>query len=309
MTPEPFAQPATFTNRTVIVTGAAGSIGRPLCVAFARAGANVLVNDLGGHAEGGGSSTEAADRVVAEIRSFGGKAVADYHSVTEGEKMVAKAIDAFGRLDIIVNNAGIVRHGSVSAQSLQDFRDVLEVNTLGAVSLTLAAWPHFQQQRYGRIVNFISDSVVGMKNLSSYIVSKAALIGATKSFALEGAEFGILVNAVGPVAFSRMRGPTMPEEKEAERLRDMFAGEGNVPMILALCCESSDASGRVWCLGSFNVSELCLGFRHGVSGARTMEEILENKEAVFSRHKVINDASDIGDLMKKRGTGYEPLGE
>jgi multifunctional beta-oxidation protein len=302
-----FAAPGSFANRTIIVTGGAGSIGHPLSIAFARAGANVVVNDLGGEAEGGGASPQAADRVVEEIQSFGGKAVADYNSVTNGERIVATAIANFGRIDVIVNNAGIVRHGNVESQSLEDFRSVFEVNTLGAISLTLAAWPYFQKQGYGRIVNFISDSVVGMRNLSSYIVSKAALIGATKSFALEGAEFGLLVNAVGPVAFSRMRGPTMPDEAEQERLKDLYSGEGNVPMILGLCHESSDISGRMFCLGSFNVSELVLGFKHGVSDARTMADCLNNRDLILGPGKEIYEASNINDLMAKRASGYRSL--
>lgn len=300
MTSLPFAQPGTFKDRTVIVTGGAGTIGRALCLAFAAAGANVVVNDLGGRPEGGGSSTDPAYLVVREIKSQGGSAVADYNSVIHGQKVVQTAIDTYGRVDIVVNNAGIIRYKPVEHQTLEDFRSILETNTLGALSLTLAAWPYFQKQKYGRVVFTTSDSVFGMPASASYIVSKSAMIGATKSFALEGAESGILVNAVAPVAYSRMAGDTIPDPAAREAFKATYSGEGNVPMVLALSHESNDISGKVFSLGAFNVSELVLGFKDGAHNARTMEGCFKDRDAILGVGKPVQEASDLNDLMAKR---------
>jgi NAD(P)-dependent dehydrogenase (short-subunit alcohol dehydrogenase family) len=296
----PIAQPRTFTNRVVIVTGGGGTIGRPLCLAFAAAGAMVVVNDLGGHSEGGGKSKKFADTVVNEITAAGGKAVADYNSVENGDKIVATAIEKFGHIDVVVNNAGIIRYKPVEEHTVEDFRDLLEINTLGSVSLILAAWPHFQKQVYGRIINSTSDSVFGMPNSASYIVSKAALIGVTKAFALEGAEFGINVNAVAPVAYSRMAGETIPDEAQREGFKAMYSGEGNVPMVLALSHESSKITNRIFGLGAFSVTELVLGFKPGFTEARTMESCLENRDEILGIGKEVQEANNLSELMAKR---------
>jgi len=296
----PIAQPGTFTNRVVIVTGGGGTIGRPLCLAFAAAGAMVVVNDLGGHSVGGGKSKKVADTVVNEITVAGGKAVADYNSVENGDKIVATAIENFGRIDVVVNNAGIIRYKPVDEHTVEDFRSLLEINTLGSVSLILAAWPHFKKQGYGRIINSTSDSVFGMPNSASYIVSKAALIGVTKAFALEGAEFGIKVNAVAPVAYSRMAGETIPDEAQREGFKAMYSGDGNVPMVLALSHESSEITNRIFSLGAFNVTELVLGFKPGFTEGRTMENCLENKDAILGVGNEVQEANSLVELMAKR---------
>jgi NAD(P)-dependent dehydrogenase (short-subunit alcohol dehydrogenase family) len=295
-----FAQPKSFSGKTVIVTGGAGAIGRPLCLAFAAAGANVVVNDLGGDAAGGGSSSKAADKVAAEIQSLGGKAIADYSSVENGAKIVAAAVNAFGTIDVIVNNAGIIRYKSVADHTMEDFRSLLEVNTLGGISLTLAAWPYFRNQRYGRVVNFTSDSVFGMPMSASYIVSKSALLGSTKAFALEGAEFGILVNAVGPVAYSRIAGETIPDQAQREAFKATYSGDGNVPMVMALSHESNDISGKFFSLGAFNVSEMVLGFKMGFSEGRTMEDCLKNRDAILGVGEKVQEAANLDEVMAKR---------
>ena len=296
----PIAQPGSFTNRTVIVTGGGGTIGRPLCLAFAAAGAMVVVNDLGGHSIGGGESNKAADIVVNEIAAAGGKAVADYNSVENGDKIVASAIEHFGRVDVIVNNAGIIRYKPVEEHTVEDFRSLLEINTLGSISLILAAWPHFKKQGFGRIINFTSDSIFGMPNSASYIVSKAALIGVTKAFALEGADFGIKVNAVAPVAYSRMAGETIPDEAQREGFKAMYSGDGNVPMVLALSHQSSEITNRIFSLGAFNINELVLGFKPGFSEARTMESCFENRDAILGIGEEVQEANDLNELMVKR---------
>jgi NAD(P)-dependent dehydrogenase (short-subunit alcohol dehydrogenase family) len=264
----------------------------------------VVVNDLGGHSDGGGKSKDVADKVVNEITAAGGKAVADYNSVENGDKIVATAIENFGRIDVVVNNAGIIRYKPVEEHTVEDFRHLLQINTLGSVSLILAAWPHFQKQGYGRIVIFTSDSVFGMPNSASYIVSKAALIGVTKAFALEGAKFGIKVNAVAPVAYSRMAGETIPDPAQREGFKAMYSGEGNVPMVLALSHESNKITNRIFGLGAFSVTELVLGFKPGFSGGLTMESCLENEDAILGIGKEVQEANNLSELMKKR-MGFE----
>lgn len=294
------SQAGTFANRTVIVTGGGGTIGRPLCLAFAAAGAMVVVNDLGGSSVGGGKSSQAADAVVNEITAAGGRAVADYNSVEDGPRIVAAAIEKFGRIDVIVNNAGIIRYKPIQDHTVEDFRSILEINTLGSVSLTLAAWPHFQKQGYGRVVNFTSDSVFGMPNAASYIVSKAALIGVTKAFALEGAASGIKVNAVAPVAYSRMAGDSIQDEAQREGFKATYSGDGNVPMVLALSHEASGITNRIFSLGAFNVSEMVLGFKAGFTEGNTMESCLENLDVILGSGKEVQEANDLNELMAKR---------
>jgi len=286
---KPFAQPDSFKGRTVIVTGGAGSIGRPLSIALAKAGANVLVNDKGGSVTGEGSSPTPAAEVVEEIKALGGSAVADGHDVaTESEAIVAAAIAAFGRLDVVINNAGIIRYNAVGKQTLADFRAILEVNTIGTVGMMLAAWPLFVEQGYGRIVNFSSDSTFGAPSAAPYVVSKAAVTGATRTFALEGEPFGIKVNAVQPTSASRMAGDTIADPVQREAFRQTYLGEGNLPIILALAHESFTENGQIFSTGAYAINHIVQGFKKGVSGLKTMEECLEAKEEILG-----NDSSEV----------------
>jgi NAD(P)-dependent dehydrogenase (short-subunit alcohol dehydrogenase family) len=155
------AEPGSFDNRTVIVTGAAGCIGVPLCLAFARAGANVIANDLGNSPEGDGSSNEAVTRLVADIMREGFSAVVDTHNVaTEADKIIDHAVTLFGRVDVIINNAGVIHYGDVEHSYPTIVRSIFEVNAFGAYALCHYAWPHMKRQKYGRIVNFTSDSAL-----------------------------------------------------------------------------------------------------------------------------------------------------
>jgi len=270
-----FAPPGSFANRTVIVTGGAGSIGRPLCLAFAAAGANVVVNDLGGDISGSGSSASPASDVVAEIKRNGGSAVVDTHSVTDAEAIIANALQAFGRIDIIVNNAGITRYGMLEAQTPEAFKAVFEVNAAGPMALLHHAWPHFQAQNYGRVVNFSSDSLFGMTNSLPYVVSRGAMFGATRTLALEGAPHNIIVNAVNPTSYSRMMEPMfkdLPPEHLAAT-KNSYPGEANVPPILALTHESCAVTGQVFSCGSYGISRIMLGTTSEVSNCRTMSEV------------------------------------
>jgi len=274
-----------FKDRTVLVTGGGGSIGRVVCLAFASAGANVVVNDLPGTRDI--QSDGPAERVAKEITSLGGSAIAVTDSVLEGEKIVAATIKSFGRIDVIVNAAGIEHTKAFEDHKMDDFRQVIDVNTLGTVSPILAAWPIFKKQKYGRVINIVSDTIFGASMITSYIFAKGAVFTGTRALAAEGAEHGILVNAIAPIAASPMAFKHLDGLDPATRetlskvLREKFPPESNVPMVLALAHESSTTTGESFSVGAWSVSRIVLGFQDGVLNARTMEDCLRRKEDIL----------------------------
>ena len=191
-----------FTGRVAIVTGAGGGLGRLHALALAERGAKVVVNDLGGAVDGSGGSATAAERVVEEIRARGGQAMASGASVTDFEAMqalVQQALDAWGRIDALVCNAGILRDKSFAKMDLADFRLVLDVHLMGAVHLVKAAWPHMVAQKYGRILMTTSSTgLYGNFGQSNYGAAKLALVGLMQTLALEGAKHDIRVNCLAP---------------------------------------------------------------------------------------------------------------
>ena len=287
MSSSPFAAANSFKDRTVLVTGGGGSIGRAVCLAFTDAGANVVVNDLPGR--GNGQIDGPAERVVEEITSLGGNAIAITYSVLEGDKIIAAVIERFGRIDIIVNCAGAERTKAFEDHTMDDFRQVIEVNTLGTLSPLIAAWPTLKKQKYGRVINIISDTVFGTTHLTSYIAAKGAIFTGTRALAVEGAEHGILVNAIAPIAASPMAFKHLegldPVTREAysKYLREKFPPESNVPMVLALAHESSTITGESFSVGAWSVSRIVLGFQDGIINARTMEDCQARKEEILGQ--------------------------
>lgn len=209
-------QPIDFTGRVAIVTGAGGGLGRLHALALAARGAKVLVNDLGGAVDGTGGSASAAQQVADEIRAAGGQALASGASVTDFEAvqaMVQQAVDAWGRVDIVVNNAGILRDKSFAKMDLADFRLVMDVHLMGAVHLCKAVWPHMVAQQYGRILMTTSSSgLYGNFGQSNYGAAKMALVGLMQTLGIEGAKHGIRVNSLAPTAATRMTEGLMPPE-------------------------------------------------------------------------------------------------
>jgi len=202
-----------FEDKVVIVTGAGGGLGRAHALLFARHGARVVVNDLGGSAHGEGASASAADRVVSEILEAGGIAVANHDSVTDGEKIVQNALDAFGRVDVVVNNAGILRDKTFSKMEDADWDLVYRVHVEGAYKVTRAAWPHLREQNYGRVIFTSSTSgIYGNFGQSNYGMAKLGLYGLTRTLALEGRKNNILVNAIAPTGGTRMTEGLIPAE-------------------------------------------------------------------------------------------------
>lgn len=199
-----------FDGRTAIVTGAGGnpSLGRAHAMLLAARGANVVVNDIGELPPAlGYPGLASAEAVAEEIREAGGKAVADTNTVaTEegGAAIVQTALDAFGSVDIIVNNAGICRVVSFEEMTPADFRQIIDVNLMGTVHTCRAAWPHMKARGYGRIVNISSGSMTGLAWQTAYAAAKGAVYSFTRALASDGAEYGIKANSVVPGALTRM---------------------------------------------------------------------------------------------------------
>jgi NAD(P)-dependent dehydrogenase (short-subunit alcohol dehydrogenase family) len=230
-----------FENQVVIVTGAGNGLGKSHALAFARRGASVVVNDLGGARDGTGGSSAAAQAVVDEIEAAGGKALANGANVADVdqvEEMVAAAIERWGRVDVLVNNAGILRDKTFAKMPLADFELVLEVHLQGSVNCTKAVWEHMRERQYGRIVMTSSSSgIYGNFGQTNYGAAKMGLVGFMNSLALEGQKYGICVNALAPIAATRMTEDLMPSN-----VLEMLQPEAVTPAVVFMA--SKDAPTR-----------------------------------------------------------------
>ncbi|PWY75548.1 putative peroxisomal multifunctional beta-oxidation protein [Aspergillus heteromorphus CBS 117.55] len=242
-----------FDNQTVVVTGAGGGLGKAYALFFASRGANVVVNDLGGSHAGEGKSSKAADVVVEEIRAAGGKAVANYDSVENGEAIINTAIKNFGRIDVLLNNAGILRDVSFKNMKDQDWELIYRVHTYGAYKCARAAWPHFRKQKYGRVINTASSAgLFGSFGQANYSAAKLGQVGFTETLAKEGAKYNILANVIAPIAASRMTATVMPPDV-LENLKPDWV----VPLVAALVHSSNTTeSGGIYEVGGGHVAKL-----------------------------------------------------
>lgn len=251
-------------DKVVIVTGAGGGLGRAYARFLADNGALVVVNDLGGARDGSGSGTSMADAVVDEIRSAGGKAVADYSSVTttEGaESIVAKAIEHFGAVHGVVNNAGILRDGAFHKMTDESWDAVLKVHLYGGYNVTRAAWPYLREQRFGRIVVATSTSgLYGNFGQSNYGAAKLGLVGLINTLAIEGAKYGITANAVAPLAATRMTADVAPQE-----VLDKLDPAHVAPAVGYLLSEENQDSGSVFVVGGGLVQRVAQFQNDGVT--------------------------------------------
>lgn len=227
-----------FDGRVAIVTGGGNGLGREYCLKLAERGAKVVVNDLGGSLDGVGGSSTAADRVVDEIRRAGGHAIANTADITNLDQvnsMVADAASKWGRVDILINNAGILRDKTFAKMSMEDFKKVVDVHLFGSANCTKAVWDTMREQQYGRILFTSSSSgLFGNFGQANYGAAKAAMLGLMNVLHLEGRKYGIHANMLAPTAATRMLDGLLPEE-----VKDLMAPELVAPGVLYLVSDEA----------------------------------------------------------------------
>ena len=243
--------PATMTDalrydgKVALITGAGNGLGRAHALLLASRGARVVVNDLGGNATGGGKSSAAADQVVADIKAAGGEAVANYDSVEDGAKLVQCALDSFGRIDIVVNNAGILRDSSFIKMTEADWDLIMRVHVTGAFRVTHAAWPRMREQGYGRVIFTASAAgIYGNFGQANYSAAKLGLAGFGFTLAAEGRKYNVRVNTIAPLAGSRLTETVMPKE-----ITDALRPDYVSPLVAWLCHESCEETGGLFEVG------------------------------------------------------------
>jgi NAD(P)-dependent dehydrogenase (short-subunit alcohol dehydrogenase family) len=261
-------------DRVIIVTGAGGGLGREYALTLAKEGASVVVNDLGGARDGTGSGSAMADQVVAEIKDGGGRAVANYDSVAEAEgagNIVKTALDEFGAIHGVVSNAGILRDGTFHKMPFENWDAVLKVHLYGGYNVIRAAWPHFREQSFGRVVVATSTSgLFGNFGQANYSAAKLGLVGLINTLAQEGAKYNIKANAVAPIAATRMTQDILPPEVFAKLTPDYVA-----PVVAYLCSEEVPNTASVFIVGGGKVQRAALFENDGVtfSGVPSVDEV------------------------------------
>jgi len=285
-----------FDNRVAIVTGAGNGLGRAHALLLASRGARVVVNDPGGAVDGKGGDHAAADKVVAEIKAAGGQAVPNYDSVADPKSaanIVKTAVDSFGTIDIVVNNAGVLRDKTFHNMTVDDFDFVVKVHFLGTAYVTHAAWPIMRAKAYGRVVVTSSNSgIYGNFGQANYGGAKLAVVGFMNALRLEGQKYNVLVNALAPVAGTRMTASLLTPEMLA-RLDPAFVS----PMVAYLCSEQCQRTGDIWSAGAGYFARIEYREAPGVrinGRAPTIEDVADNidKIADLSTSKVFRTSSE-----------------
>ena len=235
-----------FDDRVVVITGAGNGLGRTYALEMGKRGAKVVVNDLGGSAFGDGADKAAADVVVDEIKAGGGEAVANYDSVTDGDRIVQTAMDSFGKIDVVINNAGILRDKTFHKMEDRDWDLIYDVHVRGAFKVSHAAWPYMRDQNYGRMIFTASAAgIYGNFGQTNYAMAKLGLHGMSQTLALEGRTKNIMVNTIAPIAGSRLTETVMPQQ-----LVDALKPEFIMPLVVKLCDENSQETGGLYEVGA-----------------------------------------------------------
>ncbi|MEM9177368.1 MAG: SDR family NAD(P)-dependent oxidoreductase [Myxococcota bacterium] len=299
------AERLTFEDRVVVVTGAGNGIGRSYANAFARRGAKVVVNDFGGAVDGTGRDTKSADRVVQEIETEGGIAVANHDSVVEGEKVVQTALDTWGRVDVLINNAGIAYATPFEEMDRDAWDRMIDVHLNGSHACTAAAWPHMQREGFGRLL--FTSSPFGLHSAAKfahYSAAKAAVIGLARTLSLEGAAHDIHANVVAPYSASRMTGVS-DEKQVTSQIGPRYLAQ----LVVWLCHASTTENGSIFEVGGGLVHKVrwALGRRLELFGDdHTAENIAANAATLDdfgdALHPETGDAHTIGKAL----TGGDP---
>jgi NAD(P)-dependent dehydrogenase (short-subunit alcohol dehydrogenase family) len=271
-----------FDGRAAIVTGAARGIGRAHALLLAARGASVVVADYGGEVDGGGAAQGPADEVVAEIRAAGGTAVACYGSVADEKQaasIVDTALESFGRLDIVINNAGIHDPGTFAEQTVESFERMMGVHFWGTLHVLRAAWGPMVEAGYGRIVNTLSEAMFGFTGEITYAAGKGAALGLTMNLAIEGPANGIRVNALAPRAHTRMTPTNVPDD-----IRQMMPPELVSPAAVYLAHESCELNGEIIVAGLGGVNSIFTTYNTGIQKPDlTLEDVAENIATITDR--------------------------
>lgn len=269
-----------FDDQVAVITGAGGGLGRQYALLLAARGARVVVNDTGASVTGKGSDADAASVTAGEIRRHGGEAVADSHDVTSPEgaqAIVDTALDALGRVDILINNAGIVGDAPFEDMTPDRFEPLLDVHLRGAFHVTRPAWRVMREQRYGRVLNTCSAAgILGAERMSNYGAAKTGLIGLTRVLAAEGADHGIKVNAIAPIAYTRMLthsldGAGPQDDPQAREILNDPVGQylqkldpaRVAPVAAFLTHRDCPVSGEIYTVGAGHVARFFIGRTRG----------------------------------------------
>jgi NAD(P)-dependent dehydrogenase (short-subunit alcohol dehydrogenase family) len=290
-----------FDGKVAIITGAGGGLGREHALLLASRGAQVVVNDLGGSVSGEGGDLGPADKTAKEINDLGGVAVSDGNSVSTpegGEAIVQTAIDAFGRVDIVINNAGILRDKTFHNMTPDLLNPVLDVHLKGAFYVTRPAWIKMREQNYGRVINTSSNSgLLGNFGQSNYGAAKMGLVGLTRVLAAEGAKYNIKVNAIAPVAKTRMT------EDLLGPMGDRLDPKLVSPIVAWLAHEDCPVTGEVYSAAGGRIARMFVGLTQGYYNPNlTVEDVRDNFDRIRSEDGYIvpsGPGDEIGLLLKQ----------
>lgn len=269
----------TYDGKVAVITGAGGGLGRQHALLLAQRGALVVVNDLGGTVDGSGADSSAAQKVVDEIRAAGGEAVANHDSVSTpegGEGIIQTAIDAYGRVDIVINNAGILRDKTFHNMTPDLVDPVFDVHLKGAFNVTRPAWIRMREQGYGRIISTSSAAgIFGNFGQANYGAAKMGLVGFTRVLAAEGAKYNIKANAIAPLALTRMT------ENLMGAIGDKLDPALVTPIVGWLAHEDCDVSGEIYSVGGGRVARVFIGETQGFyKPDLTLEDIRDNWQQI-----------------------------